>query len=438
MIQLRPYQETGAAWLAARRRAYLADEPRVGKTPQALVAAGRLGAQRVAVLGPASARCVWPAMLAELEAGGYFPFGTPELRFHSYPGVVLAPRLLEELVAWRPQVLVLDEAHRLKNPAAMVTKRVLGTGKVRGIVRDAAPYVWALSGTPSPNHPGELFTVFARFWPEACQAHKVASTPQWERRFCDTFQPDPPHGYRIIRGVRNTALLRSLMFDAPGRFLRRTFEDVTGQLDPLEWQQAWVTADADEYARLQRDPDQQVATQLLRDAEAEEWPRQDEHVMRARRLLGSIKARHVGRLLREEHEDAPRAKTVVIAWHRGALDALEEELRGLPLVRVDGDTTPAQREARRRAFQDNPETAFFLGQLQAVKEGIDLSAADRMALVEGAWSPGDNLQVSRRLLNVGKRRPCVVTAYGLSGTYDEDHAALLVRKGRMEQAVWRA
>ncbi len=440
MLQLRPYQETGAAWLAARRRAYLADEPRVGKTPQALVAAGRLGLARVAVLGPASARFVWPAMRAELEASDYFPLGAPELRFLSYPEVVRHPARLSELMAWRPHALVLDEAHRLKNTEAKVTKLVLGSRRESGVVR-GTPYVWALSGTPAPNHPGELFSVFARFWPDACQAQGIATESAWFSRFCDTYQPNPPYGFRIVRGAKSETLLRSLMFDpAPGRFLRRTFDEVTGQLDPLEWQAVWIAADAGEYAKLRRDPDSQITAQLLAAVAEDEavWPRQDEHIMRARRLLGTIKARHVGRLLAEECADGAVRKTVVIAWHRDALDALEEELRDFPTVRVDGGTAPAAREAARRDFQQEADLPFFLGQLQAVKEGIDLSAADHMALVEGAWSPGDNLQVSRRLLNVGKRRPCVVTAYALKDTYDERHASLLVRKGRMEQAVWGA
>jgi len=46
----RPYQLIGRDFLAARTRALLADQMRVGKTPQAIMAADKLGAERVLVL----------------------------------------------------------------------------------------------------------------------------------------------------------------------------------------------------------------------------------------------------------------------------------------------------------------------------------------------------------------------------------------------------
>ena len=55
MLTLRPYQEVGRDFLAARRHALLADEMRVGKTPQAILAAEKVGAQRTLVVCPAIA-----------------------------------------------------------------------------------------------------------------------------------------------------------------------------------------------------------------------------------------------------------------------------------------------------------------------------------------------------------------------------------------------
>ena len=58
-MNLRPYQEVGRDFLAARTKALLADEMRVGKTPQAIVAAAKCGAQRILVVCPAIAVPQW-------------------------------------------------------------------------------------------------------------------------------------------------------------------------------------------------------------------------------------------------------------------------------------------------------------------------------------------------------------------------------------------
>ena len=59
MNVLRPSQETGASWLAARRRGYLADLPGFGKTPQLIIAANRVGVEHPLVICPAIARDMW-------------------------------------------------------------------------------------------------------------------------------------------------------------------------------------------------------------------------------------------------------------------------------------------------------------------------------------------------------------------------------------------
>lgn len=53
------YQLEGAAFLAARRRALLCDEMGLGKSGQAVMAARRIGAERVLVLCPAAVVPNW-------------------------------------------------------------------------------------------------------------------------------------------------------------------------------------------------------------------------------------------------------------------------------------------------------------------------------------------------------------------------------------------
>lgn len=59
MLTPKPHQIAGAAFLAARRAALLADEPRVGKTGAAIMAADQVGARSILVVTTASGRPVW-------------------------------------------------------------------------------------------------------------------------------------------------------------------------------------------------------------------------------------------------------------------------------------------------------------------------------------------------------------------------------------------
>jgi SNF2 family DNA or RNA helicase len=409
---------------------------RVGKTAQAGAACGFVGAERVLVLGPASARAIWPREWKRLEASGYFPFGTPALQFRSYTEIARRGSL-DDLRDWEPDTTIIDEAHRCKSPSALQTQKVLGHRKEVGLVR--GPRVWALSGTPAPNDPSELYTVCARFWPRAVHAAAVGSLSRWRERYCSFFERRTSWGSAFrITGAKNEDELRRFLFDE-GRMLRRTFEQVAEDLSPLNWGTEWVESTPSvlrELAQLEGWSDAALSLAL----EAEELPRQDEHIMRARRLIGIFKAQRLAPdLLWQFMEGAFGEKLVVIAWHREALDVLqgtfESTLGASRVTRIDGSTSPAIRERNLQRFQTDPDCRVFVGQLQACKEAIDLSAADHMALVEAAWSPGDNKQVGNRLRNPDKHRPCFVTTYGLTDSFDEPHAKLIANKATMLGAI---
>lgn len=99
-------------------------------------------------------------------------------------------------------------------------------------------------------------------------------------------------------------------------------------------------------------------------------------------------------------------KLVVFAWHIQVLDILQERLAKHGIVRIDGSTSPNQREKRVRKFIDERSCQICLGNIQSMGIGTDgLQEVSCHALIaEPDWTPGNNVQAFDRLDRGGQQR----------------------------------
>jgi SWI/SNF-related matrix-associated actin-dependent regulator 1 of chromatin subfamily A len=221
-VKLYDYQEEGVRFLMDRRRAYLADVPGLGKTAQALLAAKRLGMNPV-VVAPAVAVPVWYDEARKWDTS---------VTAISYTKLAMDPD-----AAWLLQndVVILDEAHYVKSPKAKRTRAALSLAR-------GASRAWLLSGSPMPNDPTELWTVFTALWPERIPA-PAREYNGWRDRFTKwSYMPGP--GRRMIPkiwGVRNGSEIREMLRPV---MLRRHVSDVSLQLPPLRLNVVPLPADA--------------------------------------------------------------------------------------------------------------------------------------------------------------------------------------------------
>lgn len=161
---LYPYQQTGAMHLAFGRRAMLADDMGLGKTVQAIAAGSLLhqlrDIQRVLVVCPASLKHQWAR-----EVGRFTSFtanvieGNLQARrdlyqnpaFFTMINYELVLRDEDELRRLRPDLIILDEAQRIKN---------WRTKTADAVKRLRSPYAFVLTGTPLENRLDELYSIF--------------------------------------------------------------------------------------------------------------------------------------------------------------------------------------------------------------------------------------------------------------------------------------
>jgi len=166
LVPLFPYQREGMLHLAFKERALLADEMGLGKTIQAIAACAllhRLGrAQRVLVVTPASLKTEWEEQIRRFTAlslrivygnrlarlAHYAADDAPFFTLVNYEQVV--PDTLEINTRLRPDIVVLDEAQRIKN---WTTKTAQAVKRLR------SRYAFVLTGTPLENRIDELYSL---------------------------------------------------------------------------------------------------------------------------------------------------------------------------------------------------------------------------------------------------------------------------------------
>ncbi|MDB5970957.1 MAG: Non-specific serine/threonine protein kinase [Hydrocarboniphaga sp.] len=162
-VPLYPYQAEGALFAARAGRALLGDEMGLGKTIQAIAAAElfarHFGATRVLVVCPTSLKHQWQREIARFagrDAQVIQGLRTQrELQYRQETFCKITnydtlARDLDLIQAWAPDVVIADEAQRIKNwntRAAVALKRI------------DSPYAVVLTGTPLENRLEELISI---------------------------------------------------------------------------------------------------------------------------------------------------------------------------------------------------------------------------------------------------------------------------------------
>lgn len=162
-VKLYPYQRQGAFFAAIAGRCLIADEMGLGKTIQAIAAAEILarcgGVERVLIVCPTSLKQQWASELSRFTGRsvgiieGFAPQrdrGYAADTFFKIVNYDVLHRDMESLRKLRPDLLILDEAQRIKNWRTRAAKTVKQIDSQYAIV---------LTGTPLENRLEELHSI---------------------------------------------------------------------------------------------------------------------------------------------------------------------------------------------------------------------------------------------------------------------------------------
>jgi len=408
MLKPRPYQITGRDFLAARSRALLADEMRVGKTPQAILAAEeKFGGGDVLVLCPAIAVPHW-----HREWDKWAPDSQITLDVMSFDRArnmwnagTLQPR--------RYDVMIVDEAHFCKNPEAQRTKMVYGKG---GLGYQVGA-IWALSGTPATKHAGELWPMLRAFGATNMDYDAFVD------RYC-SYWWHKTRRERIIKGTREDKVseLRELLKPI---MLRRTRAEVAPDMPEIDFQFLEIAPQPFDLPDIMS---KGMTDEMLLAAiggRNDLFPNDRQQV--ALQKIGPL-AEEIAFAI----ENDLLKQTVVFGWHVEPLQQLMWMLNrryNISAECITGQTSAKRREDVQDSFLAG-KTQVVCANIVAAGTAIDLSAASHAYFLELDWVPGNNAQAASRLVSVTKKEKVTVDVVSWPGSVDERVQRVLTQRVR--------
>lgn len=432
--KLRDYQRVGANFLNTTGKCILADDMGTGKTLQAITACEDTGAERVLVICPNSLKWNWHDEVNKwTDSKAVVVDGAKAKRvkaIEEFDGKYLiinyeAMRLHEELQKGKWDVLILDEAHKIKNRKAQQTKAI---NKIK------ADRVFLLTGTPMLNRPDELWSLLNRLYPDKFRSY-------W--RFVERYCTITDNGWGKDIGMGTPEQQEELKRLLAPIMLRRTKKEVLTELPDKIHQRFLVELTGKQakiYKSMERDA---IAT--LTNGEVIAAPVVIAQITRLRQIAVSTQ------LLSEEVAESAKFealmeliqdniaghKIVVFSQFRRAIELFSKQLdeAGIKWVAVTGAIKQEDRHQATKDFQEDKDTRIMLATIEAAAHGLTWTSADIAVFLDRHWTPAINTQAEDRLHRMGQKNSVTIINMVARGTVEEYIENLLEKKGESFDAI---
>ena len=428
--QLYPYQREGALFAATAGRALLADDMGLGKTIQAIAAAEILartaGIERVLVVSPTSLKHQWqqeiekfagrPALVVEGLSPRRRELYAAE-SFYKLTNYDVVHRDLDAIRRWQPDLIILDEAQRIKN---------WQTRAAQSVKQLASPYALVLTGTPLENRLEELHSIV-----EFVDRFRLGPMFRFLAEHQHTDEAGRVVGYRNLSAISETLapiLLRrtkdKVLKQLPERLDKRFFVPMTPQQADMHQENGEIVAKL--VAKWRRNHFLSEGDQLrLRIALQNMRMSCNSTYLLDKTTDHGVKADEMARLLEEIFEDRETKVVVFSQWLRmHELVVRRLERRKWRHVLFHGGVPGPQRKDLVRRFKEDPECRLFLA-TDAGGVGLNLQHASVVVNLDQPWNPAVLEQRIGRVHRLGQKRPVRAVHFIAQGTIEEGMLGLL-------------
>lgn len=392
-LPLFEYQKDNAVFMATRPGAGNFSEQGTGKTLTAIAAAWAIAPNKPKlVCCPVNLQYNWRDEVLRLFPDAKIAVVEPD---RDAEWVILATTNLDEVKDWADHfaVLVVDEAHQMKESKAFRTQDIL-------MAAQNIPRAYVLTGTPIPNRESELYTLLR------VTRHPLGLLPmeEFEERFCGT----PEARAKLAAAIRPwfVRVMKLDVLKLPPKHRNRILLEPTEEL-------------AERYNEIM-DNDQLKGMSKI-------------HALF--RLLETFKLNWVMRQIEKLPADE---KAIVFTGYNATLDELEaeHESRGIGFIKalVTG-ATEKKRHGYVTTFRDDESKKVYGGTLAGNSTGLNLQRGNHSYMMTLPWTAAILYQGEDRQHRIGQERPVNVNIPLVVGTIDEAVYDLVVYKAALSDSV---
>ena len=437
---LYPYQQEGMLHLAFTGRALLADEMGLGKTVQAIAACELLrhtmGIRRVLVISPASLKGEWEEQIAKFtDLPSRIIQGPRAQRLRQYDEPAffnlanyeqIRSDVKEINTTLAPDVIILDEAQRIKN---------WQTKTANSVKRLSSPYAFVLTGTPVENRIDEIYSIVQFLDPQL-----FGPLFRFNRDFYQLDEKGRAIGYKNLDQLHER--LQLVM-------LRRRKEDVEGQLPGRTINTYFVPMHKEQtlrYGEYEAKVARLAAMARKRPLKKEEMERLQQYLACMRMLCDtpyildqdcrlSPKLKELGNILQELTEDGDHKIIIFSEWER-MLQLVREQAEemGLGYALHTGKIPQPKRRDEIRRFKNDPECRLFLS-TDSGATGLNLQVADVVINLDMPWNPAKLEQRIARAWRKHQKRPVQVINLVSEHSIEHRMLSLLEQKRSLAEGV---
>jgi hypothetical protein len=445
--ELMPHQSQLIAAAADGHRTFLlADEPGLGKTAQALLAAQAAQAYPLLVVVPNVVKTSWAR-----EAQMWTPthpvtvvHGDGETVDGFSDIVVVNYEILDRHVGWLGDMgfrgMVVDEAHFIKNKTSQRSRNVLEVAsKIRS--RTGRPLLMALTGTPLINDIEDFLAIWELLGWISPTEPKAALMDALESIGLTPIEPGFSASARAA--VIDLGIVRRRKVDVAADIPARRIADMPVELEGVAGRSI-KKAEAVLVARLvkrygsvlaARDADEVEGIDHALVRSVAEWERKDakeagsgENVFTMMRKIGQAKSGLAADFAAQLSRNV--GKVVFFAKHVDVMDTAEALFadRNISFSSIRGDQTRTVRQRNIDAFVNDPQVAVAVCSLTAAGVGLNLQVASNVVLAELSWTDAEQTQAIDRVHRIGQDQPVTAWRIIAAQTIDARVAELIGTK----------
>ena len=430
-----PHQQDAIEFALKRDRTILGLDMGLGKSLVSIITALENEAKKILIVCPASLKINWKREIEHFSKdvniinGSFYKSARFTIinydilkNFHT----LIDPKkdyedweLQLDILADEFDMMILDEAHLIKNPKAIRSKMVNDLAKY-------IPNILLLTGTPISNRPMDFYSLL-----KLCESPVTQDWRYYAVRYCDAKSFKKRTNYGKTRQVWITdgaSNLDELHQRTKPILLRMRKDDVIDLPDKIISTKYYEVENKSEYETVF----EEYMEWMKEEGRSLGFARQLVELTVLRKYVAYEKIAHTLELAQNAVEEGK--KVIIFTNFTAVIERLMEEF-GNEAVMLYGQMTQKQRQVSIDSFQQNPKIKVFIGNIKAAGVGLTLTEGEVVIFNDLSWVPSEHSQAEDRAHRIGQDKKVNVLYPILVDTVDEIIYNVLQRKQLISDTI---